>query len=67
MGKNLDPFDLICHVAFDKKPLTRRERAMVISLRGEDRARKPLGNLNSRRGRYLGTWLAGAPRRGQGF
>jgi type I restriction enzyme, R subunit len=27
IGKNLDPFDLICHVAFDKKPLTRRERA----------------------------------------
>nr|WP_271593237.1 DEAD/DEAH box helicase family protein [Bradyrhizobium sp. CCBAU 65884] len=24
---NLDPFDLICHIAFDKKPLTRRERA----------------------------------------
>ena len=27
LGKELDPFDLICHVAFDKKPLTRRERA----------------------------------------
>jgi type I restriction enzyme R subunit len=27
LGKSLDPFDLICHVAFDKKPLTRRERA----------------------------------------
>jgi type I restriction enzyme R subunit len=27
LGKNLDPFDLICHVAFGKKPLTRRERA----------------------------------------
>ena len=27
IGKNLDPFDLICHVAFDAKPLTRRERA----------------------------------------
>jgi type I restriction enzyme R subunit len=27
VGKDLDPFDLICHVAFDKKPLTRRERA----------------------------------------
>lgn len=27
LGKNLDPFDLICHVAFDRKPLTRRERA----------------------------------------
>jgi len=27
VGKNFDPFDLICHVAFDKPPLTRRERA----------------------------------------
>jgi type I restriction enzyme R subunit len=27
LGKELDPFDLICHVAFDQKPLTRRERA----------------------------------------
>jgi type I restriction enzyme R subunit len=27
LGKDLDPFDLICHVAFDRKPLTRKERA----------------------------------------
>lgn len=27
VGKPLDPFDLICHVAFDRPPLTRRERA----------------------------------------
>lgn len=27
LGKGLDPFDLICHIAFDRKPLTRRERA----------------------------------------
>ena len=27
LGSDLDPFDLICHVAFDAKPLTRRERA----------------------------------------
>ncbi|MBN9236558.1 EcoAI/FtnUII family type I restriction enzme subunit R [Terribium terrae] len=33
LGKNLDPFDLICHVAFDKKPLTRRERAENVSKR----------------------------------
>jgi len=26
-GKELDPFDLICHIAFDQPPLTRRERA----------------------------------------
>ena len=27
VGKDLDPFDLICHVAFDQPPLTRQERA----------------------------------------
>ncbi len=27
VGKDYDEFDLICHVAYDKKPLTRRERA----------------------------------------
>jgi type I restriction enzyme, R subunit len=27
IGKDVDPFDLICHVAFDRPPLTRRERA----------------------------------------
>jgi type I restriction enzyme R subunit len=27
VGKDLDPFDLICHVAFDRPPLSRRERA----------------------------------------
>jgi len=27
VGKDLDPFDLICHVVFDQPPLTRRERA----------------------------------------
>ena len=27
VGKGLDPFDLICHVAFDQPPFTRRERA----------------------------------------
>ncbi|RWB84130.1 MAG: DEAD/DEAH box helicase [Mesorhizobium sp.] len=33
LGKSLDPFDLICHVAFDKKPLTRRERAENVKKR----------------------------------
>jgi type I restriction enzyme, R subunit len=33
LGENLDPFDLICHVAFDKKPLTRRERAENVKKR----------------------------------
>ena len=27
VGIDLDPFDLICHIAFDQPPLTRRERA----------------------------------------
>ena len=26
-GPALDPFDLVCHIAFDRPPLTRRERA----------------------------------------
>lgn len=33
VGKDLDPFDLICHVAFDRKPLTRRERAANVKKR----------------------------------
>jgi type I restriction enzyme R subunit len=33
LGKDLDPFDLICHVAFDQKPLTRRERAENVKKR----------------------------------
>lgn len=27
IGKDLDPFDLICHIAFDQPPLSRKERA----------------------------------------
>ncbi|AKB61951.1 EcoAI/FtnUII family type I restriction enzme subunit R [Methanosarcina mazei] len=27
VGKDFDPFDLICHVAFDQPPLSRKERA----------------------------------------
>ena len=33
LGKDLDPFDLICHVAFDAKALTRRERAENVKKR----------------------------------
>ncbi len=33
LGKDLDPFDLICHVAFGAKPLTRRERAENVKKR----------------------------------
>ena len=33
VGKDLDPFDLICHIAFDQPPLTRRERASKVAKR----------------------------------
>jgi type I restriction enzyme R subunit len=33
VGRDYDPFDLICHVAFDQPPLTRRERAENVKKR----------------------------------
>lgn len=33
VGKDLDPFDLLLHVAYDKPPLTRRERANSVKKR----------------------------------
>jgi type I restriction enzyme, R subunit len=33
VGKDYDPFDLICHVAFDRPPLTRKERAAEVRKR----------------------------------
>lgn len=33
VGKDFDPFDLICHVAFDQPALTRRERAEQVKKR----------------------------------
>jgi type I restriction enzyme R subunit len=33
VGRDFDPFDLICHVAFDQPPLTRRERAENVKKR----------------------------------
>jgi len=50
VGKDLDPFDLICHVAFDKTPLTRKERANNVKKRNyftkyEDSAREVLEAL----------------------
>lgn len=33
VNKDLDPFDLICHVAFDQPPLTRRQRVLNIRKR----------------------------------
>jgi type I restriction enzyme R subunit len=50
VGKDLDAFDLICHVAFDQQPLTRKERADGVKKRDVftkygDRARQVLGIL----------------------
>lgn len=33
VGKDFDPFDLVCHIAYDAKPLTRRERANNVKKR----------------------------------
>jgi type I restriction enzyme, R subunit len=30
IGKDLDPFDLICHIAYDQPALTRRQRAKKV-------------------------------------
>lgn len=32
-GRDFDPFDLVCHVAFDRPPLTRKERADQVKKR----------------------------------
>ncbi|WP_211825125.1 EcoAI/FtnUII family type I restriction enzme subunit R [Kistimonas asteriae] len=49
-GAELDPFDLICHIVFDKPPLTRRERAENVKKKNyftkyEGEARKVLEAL----------------------
>jgi type I restriction enzyme R subunit len=33
VGKQMDPFDLVCHVAFDQPPLSRKERAENVKKR----------------------------------
>ena len=50
VGKDLDPFDLICHIAYGQPPLTRRERAEKVRKRNyfvkyEDKARLVLESL----------------------
>jgi type I restriction enzyme R subunit len=50
VGKDLSPFDLVCHIAFDQPPLTRRERANNVRKRNYftkygDTARKVLDAL----------------------
>lgn len=50
IGKDLDAFDLICHIAFDMPPLTRKERADNVKKRNYfakygDQAKKVLEGL----------------------
>ncbi len=50
VGINIDPFDIICHVAWDKPPLTRKERAENVKKRNYftkygEKARKVLEAL----------------------
>jgi type I restriction enzyme R subunit len=50
VGRDFDPFDLVCHVAFGQKPLTRRERAENVKKRNyfakyEEKARAVLEAL----------------------
>jgi len=50
IGREMDPFDLICHIAFDQPPLTRRERADGVKKQNafsmyEEKAREVLGIL----------------------
>ncbi len=50
VGKDYSPFDLICHVAFDRPPLTRKERAQNVRKRNYftkygEKARKVLEAL----------------------
>ncbi len=50
ISRDLDPFDLICHIAWDKPPLTRRERAEQVKKRNYftrygDQARRVLEAL----------------------
>jgi len=33
IGRDCDPFDLVCHVAWDRPPMTRRERAQQVKKR----------------------------------
>ena len=50
VGKDMDAFDLICHVAFDQPPLTRKERANNVRKRNYfakygEQAQKVLSSL----------------------
>lgn len=50
VGKEMDPFDLICHVVYDQPPLTRKERVENVKKRNyftkySETAQQVLGNL----------------------
>ena len=50
VGKDFDPFDLICHIAFESKPLTRKERADNVKKRNyftkySEKAQAVINNL----------------------
>lgn len=50
VGKEMDPFDMICHVVYDQPPLTRKERANSVKKRNyftkySDTAQTVLENL----------------------
>ena len=50
VGKDFDEFDLVCHIAFDQKPLTRKERVNNVKKRNYftkygDKARKIIDAL----------------------
>ena len=50
VGKDFDPFDLVCHIAFGKPPLTRKERAENVKKKNyfakyENKAREVINAL----------------------
>ena len=50
IGKEMDPFDMICHVVYDQPPLTRKERAQNVKKRNyftkySETAQSVLNNL----------------------
>jgi len=47
VGRDIDPFDLICHIAFDQPPLTRKERVVqVLTLELDDfRSNSQVNNI----------------------
>lgn len=57
--KDLDPFDLICHIAFDKPTLTRKERADNVKKRNyfEKYSKEAREVLNAMIDKYAEEWI----------